>query len=74
MGPGDEQATEERRRLGREYLARRNMEMSALKEKRGISSPAAEEPPSSPTSFDSMVDDHGKLRLGDDHTSALIEK
>lgn len=65
MGPGDEQATEERRRLGREYLARRNMEMSALKEKRGISSPAAEEPPSSPTSFDSMVDDDGKLRLGD---------
>jgi hypothetical protein len=41
------------------------MEMSALKEKRGISSPAAEEPPSSPTSFDSMVDDDGKLRLGD---------
>jgi hypothetical protein len=65
MGPGDEQAAEERRRLGREYLARRNMEMSALKEKRGISSPAAEEPPSSPTSFDSMVDDDGKLRLGD---------
>jgi hypothetical protein len=65
MGPGDEQAAEERRRLGREYLARRNMEMSALKEKRGVSSPAAEEPPSSPTSFDSMVDGDGKLRLVD---------
>jgi len=65
MGPGDEQAAEERRRLGREYLARRNMEMSALKEKRGVSSPTAEEPPSSPTSFDSMVDGDGKLRLGD---------
>ena len=63
MGPGDEQAAEERRRLGREYLARRNMEMSALQEKRGVSSPAAEEPPSSPTSFDSLVDREGKLRL-----------
>lgn len=65
MGPGDEQAAEERRRLGREYLARRNIEMSALKQKRGVSSPAAEEPPSSPTSFDSMVDGEGKLRLDD---------
>ena len=65
MGPGDEQAAEERRRLGREYLARRNMEMSALKQKRGVSSPAAEEAPSSPTSFDSMVDGEGKLRLDD---------
>ena len=63
MGPGDEQAAEERRRLGREYLARRNMEMSVLQQKRGISSPSAEEPPS-PTSFDSMVDGDGKLRLG----------
>jgi hypothetical protein len=63
MGPGDEQAAAERRRLGREYLARRNMEMSALQEKRGVSSPAAEEPPSSPTSFDSLVDGEGKLRL-----------
>lgn len=47
MGPGDEQAAEERRRLGREYLARRNMEMSALKQKRGVGSFAAEELPSS---------------------------
>jgi hypothetical protein len=64
-GPGDEEAAEERRRLGREYLARRNMEMSALQQKRGISSPAAEEPASSPTSFDSIVDGEGKLKLGD---------
>jgi hypothetical protein len=71
MGPGDEQAAEERRRLGREYLARRNMEMSALKQKRGVSSPAAEEPPSSPTSFDSMVDGDGKLRLGDRQLSEV---
>ena len=65
MGPGDEHAAEERRRLGQEYLARRNMEMSALKQKRGVSSPSVEEPPSSPTSFDSMVDEDGKLRLAD---------
>lgn len=39
--------------------------MSALQEKRGVASPASEEPPSSPTSFDSMVDGQGKLRLGD---------
>jgi hypothetical protein len=65
MGPGDDEAKEERLRLGREYLARRNMEMSALQEKRGVSSPAAEEPPSSPTSFDSLVDGQGKLRLDD---------
>lgn len=61
-GPGDDEAAAERRRLGREYLARRNREMMELQEKRGISSPAAEEPPSSPTSFDAMVDGEGKLR------------
>lgn len=65
MGPSDDKAAEERRRLGREYLAKRNMEMSALLEKKGVSSPAAEEAPSSPTSFDSMVDREGKLRLED---------
>ena len=65
MGPADDNAAEERRRLGREYLAKRNMEMSALREKKGTSSPAAENTPSSPTSFDSMVDGDGKLRLGD---------
>lgn len=64
-GPGDDEAAEERRRLGREYLARRNREMMELQEKRGISSPAAEEPPSSPTSFDAMVDGEGKLRPND---------
>jgi hypothetical protein len=64
-GPGDEEAAEERRRLGREYLARRNREMMELQEKRGISSPAAEEPPASPTSFDAMVDREGKLKASD---------
>jgi hypothetical protein len=71
MGPGDDEAKEERLRLGREYLARRNMEMSALQEKRGVSSPAAEEPPSSPTSFDSLVDGQGKLRLDDRQLPAV---
>lgn len=64
-GPSDDKAAEERRRLGREYLAKRNMEMSALLEKKGVRSPASEETPSSPTSFDSMVDREGKLRLED---------
>jgi hypothetical protein len=64
-GPGDEEAAEERRRLGREYLARRNREMMELQEKRSISSPAAEEPPASPTSFDAMVDREGKLKASD---------
>ena len=64
-GPGDDEAAEERRRLGREYLARRNREMMELQEKRGISSPAAEEPPASPTSFDAMVDEEGKLKASD---------
>jgi len=64
-GPGDDEAAEERRRLGREYLARRNREMMELQEKRGITSPAAEEPPASPTSFDAMVDGEGKLKASD---------
>jgi hypothetical protein len=71
MGPGDDEAKEERLRLGREYLARRNMEMSALQEKRGVSSSAVEEPPSSPTSFDSLVDGQGKLRLDDKQLPAV---
>lgn len=65
MGPGDEDAAEERRRLGREYLAKRNTEMAELRQRKGIATPAVEEPPSSPTSFDAMVDTDGKLRLGD---------
>ena len=39
--------------------------MMELQEKRGISSPAAEEPPASPTSFDAMVDREGKLKASD---------
>lgn len=64
-GPGDQEAVDERARLGREYLARRNQEMQELQRKRGVSSPASEEAPSSPTSFDALVDKEGRLRLGD---------
>jgi hypothetical protein len=39
--------------------------MMELQEKRGITSPAAEEPPASPTSFDAMVDGEGKLKASD---------
>lgn len=65
-GPEDDEAAEERRRLGREYLARRNRDMLELQEKRGIiTSPTTEAPPMSPTSFDAMVDKEGKLRSSD---------
>lgn len=62
-GPGDESAAEERRRQGREYLAKRNQQMYELHQRRKAK--AVEdgvEPPPTPTSFDDMVDSEGKLR------------
>lgn len=64
-GPGDDTAAEERKRLGREYLERRNREMLELQKKRRAASGETEEPPLSPTSFDAMVDREGKLRLAE---------
>lgn len=64
-GPGDDTAAEERKRLGREYLEKRNKKMLELQEKRRATSNEAEgeDPPLSPTSFDALVDKEGKLRL-----------
>ncbi|KAM0712499.1 hypothetical protein Q7P37_011596 [Cladosporium fusiforme] len=70
-GPGDDTAAEERRRLGREYLEKRNREMLELQKKRRTPSGEGEEPPLSPTSFDAMVDQEGKLRLGEKELPAL---
>lgn len=71
-GPSDPDEAEERRRKGREYLARRNQEMYELQQRRKEKARAdgAETPPT-PTSFDAMVDDEGKLRLVDNETNDM---
>lgn len=64
-GPSDGVEAEERRRKGREYLAKRNQEMWEMKERRKGSRLEKGEAGSggwTPTSFDSMVDSDGKLR------------
>lgn len=72
-GPGDEDAAEERRRLGKEYLEKRNKEMLELQNKRRAANGEGEgeEPPLSPTSFDAMVDKEGKLRLEEKELPAV---
>ncbi|KAK3052148.1 hypothetical protein LTR09_006740 [Extremus antarcticus] len=62
-GPADPEEAEERRRKGREYLAKRNQEMYELKQRKQATTPG--ETPPSPTSFDAMVDDEGKLKLAE---------
>ncbi|EME47781.1 hypothetical protein DOTSEDRAFT_69649 [Dothistroma septosporum NZE10] len=52
---------EERRRKGREYLARRNQQMYELQQRRDAATAAGTETPPSLT-FDSLVDDEGKLK------------
>ena len=71
-GPSDPNEAEERRRKGREYLARRNQEMYELQQRRKEKAKAdgAETPPT-PTSFDAMVDDEGKLRLVDNEVKDM---
>ncbi|KAF2719323.1 hypothetical protein K431DRAFT_286905 [Polychaeton citri CBS 116435] len=61
QGPPDPQAAEERRRQGREYLARRNQTMMELQERKRSSAEGDSTPPT-PTSFDAMVDQDGKLK------------
>lgn len=71
-GPSDPDEAEERRRKGREYLARRNQEMYEMQQRR--KEKAKEDgtvTPPTPTSFDAMVDDEGKLRLVDNEASDL---
>ncbi|KAK5175150.1 uncharacterized protein LTR77_000287 [Saxophila tyrrhenica] len=62
-GPADPDEAEERRRKGREYLARRNQQMYEMNQRKQATTP--EQSPPSPTSFDSMVDNEGKLRLSE---------
>ena len=62
-GPITPEEAEERRRKGREYLAKRNQEMYELKQKRKAEKGEGAVTPPTPTSFDAMVDDEGKLRL-----------
>ncbi|KAK6406553.1 hypothetical protein LTR95_018648 [Oleoguttula sp. CCFEE 5521] len=58
-GPETDEQAEERRRLGREYLAKRNQTMFEMRERR---KQEGGEGPTTPT-FDAMVDTDGKLRL-----------
>ncbi|KAK5729228.1 hypothetical protein LTR15_002370 [Elasticomyces elasticus] len=61
-GPNDPDEAEERRRKGREYLAKRNQQMVELQEKRKAAKAAGTSTPPTPTSFDAIVDHDGKLR------------
>ena len=71
-GLSDPDEAAERRRQGREYLARRNQEMYELQQRRKekAKEDGAETPPT-PTSFDAMVDDEGKLRLVDNEAKDM---
>lgn len=59
-GPMDPNDAEERRRKGREYLAKRNREMQ-MRRSKVATKEKEEEAPQSPT-FDSFVDNDGKLK------------
>ena len=65
QGKMDPDEAEERRRKGREYLAKRNQQMYELQQRRKESNGEGPATPTTPTSFDAMVDDEGKLRLVD---------
>jgi hypothetical protein len=65
QGRMDPDEAEERRRKGREYLAKRNQQMYELQQRRKESNGEGPATPPTPTSFDAMVDDEGKLRLID---------
>lgn len=62
-GPDDPDLAEERRRKGREYLARRNQQMYELQLRRSASQGDATDVPPSPTSFDDMVNEDGSLKV-----------
>ena len=61
-GPTDLDEAEERRRKGREYLAQRNLQMYELQQRRKAAKAEGAATPPTPTSFDAMVDDDGKLK------------
>ncbi|EME86080.1 uncharacterized protein MYCFIDRAFT_171885 [Pseudocercospora fijiensis CIRAD86] len=61
-GPTDPDEAEERRRKGREYLARRNQQLYDLQQRRKAAAKAAgAESPPTPT-FDELVDSQGNLK------------
>lgn len=62
-GPADPDEAEERRRKGREYLAKRNQQMYELQERRKSAKADGTATPPTPTSFDAMVDGEGKLKI-----------
>ncbi|KAK3111863.1 hypothetical protein LTR53_012455 [Teratosphaeriaceae sp. CCFEE 6253] len=72
-GPNDPDEAEERRRKGREYLARRNQQMMELEQKRKASKA---EGTTTPTSFDAIVDLEGKLKEEEDDNgrTMLLDK
>lgn len=61
-GPNEPGDAEERRRKGREYLARRNQQMYELRQRRKATGADDDPAPPTPTSFDAMVDQEGKLK------------
>jgi hypothetical protein len=62
-GPSDPDEAEERRRKGREYLAKRNQQMLEMRERRKAANPGeGTATPPTPTSFDALVDEEGKLK------------
>ncbi|KAI7354636.1 hypothetical protein KC343_g1152 [Hortaea werneckii] len=61
-GPSEPGDAEERRRKGREYLARRNQQMYELHQRRKATKVDDDAAPPTPTSFDAMVDQDGKLK------------
>ncbi|KAH0417028.1 hypothetical protein KCU90_g13029, partial [Aureobasidium melanogenum] len=70
LTPQSPDEAEERRRLGREYLAKRNQEMLDLKEKqkmRRSTSGLSDKAPSSPT-FDQLVNVDGSLKTDEKDT------
>lgn len=64
-GPSDPDEAEERRRKGREYLAQRNQQMYEMRERRKAAKADGSTTPPTPTSFDAMVDEEGKLKESD---------
>ncbi|KAK6000305.1 hypothetical protein QM012_003937 [Aureobasidium pullulans] len=74
--PQSPDEAEERRRLGREYLAKRNQEMLDLKEKQRLrrsTSGLSDKAPSSPT-FDQLVNADGSLKADEKHTQKEDEE
>lgn len=65
QGPADPDEAAERRRKGREYLAKRNQQMYELQQRKKAAKAEGVATPPTPTSFDAMVDEEGKLRLLD---------